>query len=132
MKRRSYLTAMLAMFAPVKGVFAQTAAKPAPIVLYCDISVDAAHESEMLKNFHTIFKPAAEKYPGYIDVKLLKLRTVIGGSAPANVNYRFQLTYQSEEMRQKWIHSDIHQKVWPTVENTLASKNYSTLLFDSK
>jgi hypothetical protein len=26
----------------------------------------------------------------------------------------------------------VHQKVWPTVENTLSTKNYSTLLFDSK
>jgi len=134
MKRRSYLTAMAAALpAAIAGwkAQAQTAARN-PIVLYCDLSVDPAREQEMLKNFHTIFKPAAEKFPGYIDVKLLKLRTVYTGSAPANVNYRFQLTYESEEARQKWIHSDIHQKVWPTVENTLRTKDYSTLLFDSK
>jgi heme-degrading monooxygenase HmoA len=131
MKRRSYLTAMLAATAGSRGVRAQTAAKN-PIVLYCDLSVDASREQEMLKNFHTIFKPAAEKFPGYMDVKLLKLRTVYTGAAPAGVNYRFQLTYESEEKRQTWIHSDIHQRVWPTVENTLSTKNYSTLLFDSK
>ena len=67
-----------------------------------------------------------------MDVKLLKLRTVYTGAAPAGVNYRFQLTYESEEKRQTWIHSDVHQRVWPTVENTLSTKNYSTLLFDSK
>lgn len=131
MKRRSYLTAMFGMAAGMKAVRAQQPAKN-PIVLYCDLSVDAAREQEMLNNFHTIFKPAAEKFPGYIDVKLLKLRTVYTGAAPAGVNYRFQLTYESEEMRQKWIKSAIHQKVWPTVENTLSTKNYSTLLFDSK
>jgi heme-degrading monooxygenase HmoA len=131
MKRRSYLTAMLAAIAGSRGVRAQTAAKN-PIVLYCDLSVDASREQEMLKNFHTIFKPAAEKFPGYMDVKLLKLRTVYTGAAPAGVNYRFQLTYESEEKRQTWIHSDVHQRVWPTVENTLSTKNYSTLLFDSK
>jgi heme-degrading monooxygenase HmoA len=131
MKRRSYLTAMLAAIAGGTGIRAQTAPKD-PIVLFCDLSVDASREPEMLKNFHNTFKPAAEKFPGYIDVKLLKLRTVYTGSAPAGINYRFQLTYQSEEMRQKWIKSDIHQKVWPTVENTLSSKNYATLLFDSK
>lgn len=131
MKRRAYLTTMFAAFAGAKSVPAQTAAKN-PIVLYCDLSVAPAREDEMLKNFHTIFKPAAEKFPGYIDVKLLKLRTVYTGSAPAGVNYRFQLTYQSEELRQKWIKSDVHQKVWPTVENTLSNKDYATLLFDSK
>jgi hypothetical protein len=131
MKRRSYLTAMLAAIAGGKAIRAQPAANN-PIVLYCDLSVDAAKEAEMLKNFHTIFKPAAEKFQGYMDVKLLKLRTVYSGKAPAGVNYRFQLTYQSEELRQKWIKSDVHQKVWPTVENTLSSKDYATLLFDSK
>jgi heme-degrading monooxygenase HmoA len=123
---------MLAAFAGTKAVRAQTPAKN-PIVLYCDLSVDAAKEQEMLKNFHTIFKPAGEKFQGYIDVKLLKLRTVYSGSAPAGINYRFQLTYESEELRQKWIKSDVHQKVWPTIENLLSNKtSYSTLLFDSK
>lgn len=131
MKRRSYLTAMLAGLAGMKGLRAQPAATN-PIVLYCDLSVDASKEQEMLNNFHTIFKPAAEKFPGYIDVKLLKLRTVYTGSAPPGSNYRFQLTFVSEEARQKWIHSDVHKKVWPTVENTLANKNYTTLLYDTK
>ncbi len=131
MKRRSYITAMLGAAAGMKRVSAQQPAKN-PIVLYCDLSVDAPREREMLNNFHTIFKPAAEKYPGYIDVKLLKLRTVYTGAAPAGVNYRFQLTYESEDMRQKWIKSAIHQRVWPTVENTLSTKSYSTLLFDSE
>src|ERR1035441_3497447 len=106
MKRRSYLTAMLAALAGMKGVRAQTAAKN-PIVLYCDLSVDPKREEEMLINFHTIFQPAAEKFEGYIDVKILKLRTVYTGSAPAGMNYRFQLTYASEELRQKWIQSAI-------------------------
>ncbi len=131
MKRRSYLTAMLAAIGGLKGLRAQQSAKN-PIVLYCDLTVDPAREQEMLNNFHTIFQPAAEKNPGYIDVKLLKLRTVYTGAAPQGVNYRFQLTYESEELRQKWIKSTVHQKVWPTVENTLSTKNYSTLLFDSK
>ena len=132
MKRRFYIPAMVAAFAGMKTVFAQSTAPKSPIVLYCDLSVTAAREQEMLNNFHNVFKPAAMKFAGYIDVKLLKLRTAITGSAPAGVNYRFQLTYESEELRQTWIHSDVHRKVWPTVENTLSTKDYATLLFDSK
>jgi heme-degrading monooxygenase HmoA len=131
MKRRSYFAAMFAAAAGMKTLGAQQPAAN-PIVLYCDLTVDPSREQEMLNNFHNIFKPAAEKNPGYIDVKLLKLRKVYTGAAPAGVNYRFQLTYESEDLRQKWIKSAVHQKVWPTVENTLANKNYSTLLFDSK
>ena len=130
MKRRSCLSAMLAGLAGIKVASAQKGKNP--IVLYCDLSVAPAREEEMLHNFHTIFKPAAEKFPGYVDLKMLKLRSVLSGTGPQSINYRFQLTYESEEARQKWIHSDIHQRVWPTVENTLSNKsNYSTLLFDS-
>ena len=46
------------------------------------------------------------------------------------MNYRFVLQYQSEELRQKWIASDIHQKVWGMIEATLRHKNYDVLLFD--
>jgi antibiotic biosynthesis monooxygenase (ABM) superfamily enzyme len=127
MKRRTYLKTVLAA---ATGTAVGNAAPAHPIVLDVDLVVDPAKEKEMLHNFETVFKPAAVKYPGYIDVKILKLRSALQGSAPAGMNYRFSLTYQSEEMRQKWIHSDIHQRVWPTVENTLLNKNYTVLLFD--
>jgi len=101
-----------------------------PILLHVDLSVEPAKEKEMLTNFETVFKPAASKQPGYIDVKMLKLRSTLLGKAPAGINYRFALTYESEELRQKWVASDIHQKVWPTIENTLSTKNYTVMLFD--
>jgi len=114
---------------------AVSAAAPAadtahPIQLHVDLTVDPTREKEMLKNFETIFRPTASKHPGYIDVKMLKLRSTLAGKAPAGVNYRFALTYQSEELRQKWIASDVHQKVWPTIENTLSTKDYTVMLFD--
>ncbi len=128
MKRRTYLQTMLAAGAASAAV---QAADPAlPIQLHVDMIVDPAKEKEMLKNFETIFRPAASKQPGYIDVKMLKLRSTLMGKAPAGVNYRFALTFQSEELRQKWIASDVHQKVWPTIENTLSTKNYTVMLFD--
>jgi hypothetical protein len=106
-----------------------------PIVLYCDLAVDPARETEMLNAFHQHFKPAAESFRGrgYIDVKILKLRSVIQGQpAPAaGINYRFQLTYESEEQRQVWIKSAIHQKNWPLIENTVLNKDYLVLLTDS-
>ena len=130
MKRRSYLSAMLAGLAGFKVASAQKG--KSPIVLNCDLAVDPAKEQEMLRHFHNTFKPAAEKFPGYVDLKMLKLRTALQGSLASGINYRFQLTYESEEMRQKWIKSDVHQKVWPPIENMLTNKaNYPVLLFDS-
>lgn len=112
-------------------------AKPSgggPIVLYCDLAVDPKREQEMLQYFHQNFKPAAEKFDGYIDVKIVRLRKVIqGGPAPAEgINFRFQLTYESEEKRQLWIASDVHARVWPLIENTLIDKGYLVLLTDSR
>ena len=129
MKRRTCLRTVLAA---VAGGAALQAADPArPIQLHVDLSVDPAKEKEMLHNFETVFRPAAAKQPGYIDVKMLKLRSTLMGKAPAGINYRFALSYQSEELRQKWINSAIHQQVWPTIEKTLTTKDYTVILFDS-
>jgi hypothetical protein len=127
MKRRNCLKTMLAACG---GAAVMRAAGAPSILLHVDLSVGPATGKEMLHNFETIFRPAAVKFPGYIDVKMLKLRSALMGAAPAGLNYRFALTYQSEELRQKWVASPVHQKVWPTIENTLTTKNYTVLLFD--
>jgi len=105
-------------------------AKP-PIVLYCDLKVDPARQREMLDHFHGKFKPAGARFKGYIDLKMLKPRQVIQGDPlPRHLNYRFQLTYESEELRQIWIASDVHKALWPGIENTLIDKNFHVSLFD--
>ena len=101
-----------------------------PIQLHVDLEVDPAKEQQMLHIFHTQFAPAASKQPGFIEGKMLKLRRTVQGSAPAGANYRFVLTFQSEEQRQKWVATPIHGKLWPTIEETLSSKNYTVLLYD--
>jgi hypothetical protein len=102
-----------------------------PIVLYCDLAVDPGREQEMLDHFHREFLPAAEQFDGFIDLKMVKLRRVIQGEPgpPPEVNYRFQLTYESEDKRQRWIASDVHGRVWPLIENTVMN-NYLVLLTD--
>jgi hypothetical protein len=134
MNRRTYLKTVLtgvgtlAMAGPAGLNAARAAASK--IQLHVDLSVDPAKEQEMLTSFSTVFRPAAAKQPGYVDVQMLKLHSALQGSAPAGLNYRFVLTFASEELRQKWVASDTHQKVWPTIEKTLTSKNYTVLLFD--
>ena len=129
MKRRTYLKTMLAGAAASTAAPAQNAQRP--IVLHLDMSVDPKREKEMLANYEKQFKPTVSKQPGFIDIKILKLRSTLAGKAPAGINYRFQLTFQSEEMRQKWIKTDDHQRVWPLLENTLTTKDYQVLLWDA-
>ncbi len=128
MKRRTCLKTLLAAGTAPAAV--GTAATAKPIQLFVDLSVDRAKEKEMLRHFETVFRPAAAKFEGFIDVRMLKLRTAVLGSAPPGINYRFELMYKSEELRQKWVNSPTHQKVWPPIENTLTTKNYNVLLFD--
>ena len=85
----------------------------------------------MLQRFHGPFKKAASQQPGYIDAQMLKLRSALQGSAPSGANYRFVLVFQTEEQRQKWVASAAHKKLWPTIEETLANKNYTVLLYDA-
>jgi len=124
MKRRTWLAS-----AALAGI-ARAAGPAHPIQVHVDMSVDPAKENEMLRRFEQDFKPAAAKFPGYIDVKIVRLRSAFQGKPPAGMNYRFVLTYQSEELRQKWIASDIHQKVWGMIESTMRNKDYAVLLFD--
>jgi heme-degrading monooxygenase HmoA len=118
------------MLAGACAINARTSPKDRPIQLHVDLSVNPAQEKEMLHNFHTVFRPAASKQPGFVDVKMLKLRSALAGAVPAGANYRFELTFASEEKRQAWVATATHQQVWPTIEKTLASKNYTILLYD--
>jgi len=130
MNRRTYLKSIAAAGSALRLSKAQAKEKPKPIQLFVEMQVDPAREKELLDNFHNIFFPEAKKHPGYISLRLLKMRQVIQGQAQW-ANYRFELVFQSEELRQKWINSPEHQRVWPTLERTMTDqKTYPVVLYD--
>jgi hypothetical protein len=101
------------------------------IRLYVEMDVAAGREREMLETFHNVFVPEAVKHAGYVRVKMLKRRTVLQGTAPAQHNFRFELEFENEELRQKWIASAAHQRVWPQVERCMTTlKDYPVVLYD--
>ena len=134
MNRRGVLRSALAATAAALGVgrfAAPVHAQTKHIRLYVEMDVAPAREREMLDAFHTTFVPEAVKHDGYIRVKMLKRRSIIQGTAPAAHNYRFELEFESEELRQKWIASPAHQRVWPLVERTMTTqKDYPVVLYD--
>lgn len=134
MNRRGIIKSALAATATAFGLgrFAIPAsAQTKHIRLYVEMDVAPAREKEMLEIFHNTFVPEAVKHEGYIRVKMLKRRTVIQGTVPSNHNYRFELEFESEELRQKWIASAEHQRVWPPVEKTITTqKTYPVVLYD--
>jgi heme-degrading monooxygenase HmoA len=134
MKRRSCLKAMLAAAggAVLPAVaFADTQASgDRPIQLHADLAVDPAKEQEMLEFFEQKFRPAAAQQPGYIDLKMLKLKSTLRGVAPPGTNYQFVLTFSSEALQQKWVATDLHKQLWPVIESSLTDKSYSRLLYE--
>ena len=101
-----------------------------PVQLHADLAVDPAKEDEMLRFFAEKFRPAAAQQPGYIDMRMLKLKSALRGVAPPGANYQFVLTFSSEVLRQKWIATDTHKQLWPILESMLTDKNYSRLLYE--
>lgn len=132
--RRGLLRSALVAAAAALGLgrFAtRAAAEGRHIRLYVEMDVAPARERELLDTFHRVFVPEAEKHEGYVRVKMLKRRTILQGTAPANHTFRFELEFQSEELRQKWIASAGHQRVWPLVERTMTTlKGYPVVLYD--
>lgn len=100
------------------------------VQLHCDLTIDPARAAEAEHYFETVYRPEAEKFAGYVDLQLLKLQSVLAGQAPAGMNYRFSITYQSEDLRMAWVRSDVHQVVWPKLQTYLTSDDFTFLLFD--
>ena len=110
---------------------ARAQAQTKHIRLYVEMEVPASREREMLDAFHGVFVPEAVKHAGYIRVKMLKRRSVLQGTAAPQHNYRFELEFESEELRQQWIASAEHQRVWPRVERCMkTTKDYPVVLYD--
>ena len=100
------------------------------VQLHCDLTVDPQRALQAEHYFDTVYRPEAMKFDGYVDLQLLKLQSVLAGQAPAGLNYRFSITYESEELRMAWVRSDAHQQVWPTLQTYLTSDHFDFLLFD--
>ncbi|MGH9719620.1 MAG: antibiotic biosynthesis monooxygenase family protein [Bryobacteraceae bacterium] len=125
MNRRKYIRTLAAAGAaaavPAQGVD--------PIQLHVDLDVAPTQQKDFSGTYHKVFRPAISRQPGFVDVKLMKLRSALAGSPPANSNYRLIISFQTEEQRKAWVATDLHQKVWPQMEKHLKSK-YSAILYD--
>ena len=101
-----------------------------PIQLHADLAIDPTREVEALHYFEVVYRPTASRFAGYLDLRLLKLQAAVAGSPPAGINYRFSITFTSEALRQQWVASESHQKVWGKLETFLTKRDYNSLLFE--
>jgi hypothetical protein len=71
MNRRTWLATLATLISGAIAPVALGEDRAHPIQVHVDMSVDPAREKEKLRHFEQDFKPAAAKFPGYIDVKSL-------------------------------------------------------------
>lgn len=125
MNRRTSLQVIAAATVATHG----DSAMAEPIQLHVELEVDPAKEADLVKNFKNVFRPTISKQPGFVDVKLLKLRSTPVGDAPKS-KWRLLISFQTEEQRLKWVAADDHQRAWPTIEQNLTGKKFSAVLYD--
>ena len=101
-----------------------------PIQLHVDLDVVPTKQKDLAKAFHEVFKPTISRQPGFVEVKLLKLKHAVIGQPPANWNYRLLISFQTEEQRQTWVATSDHQRVWPEIEKHLRGAKSGALLYD--
>jgi heme-degrading monooxygenase HmoA len=125
MRRRTCLKTIAA----AAGVSSLPAAAAPPIQLHLDLDVDPAREKKLVESFRKVFRPAISKQPGFVDVKLLKLRKALAGPTP--LPYRLLISFQTEEQRQTWVATSEHQRVWPAIEENLRGSKYTAMLYQT-
>jgi heme-degrading monooxygenase HmoA len=128
MNRRKSIHTLAA--ASAAAMFPLEAAPVNAIQLHVDLEVDPAKEKTLVATFKSTFEPTIRKQKGFVDVKLLKFRQDMTGKPPGRFNYRLLISFQTEELRQQWVASADHQRVWPEMEKNLTGQKYVPLLYD--
>jgi len=100
------------------------------IQLHVELEVDPKKEATLASTFKKTFEPTIRKQAGFVDVKLLKFRKAMAGAGPGKFNYRLLISFQTEDLRLKWVASADHQRVWPEMEKNLTGQKYLPWLYD--
>lgn len=77
-------------------------------VLHIGLPVKEGMNQSLEQTFANEFQPAISVQEGFGDVQLLH-------SLDAEASYCLVIAFEGQEQQQKWVASDLHQKVWPTL-----------------
>lgn len=91
--------------------------EPKAMVLQMDFIVSEENREAFERMYYSIYVPAMIVQDGYISSKLLRryskdLAREIEAE-PTEYNYQIQISFDTEENRQRWVKSDQHQIAWP-------------------
>jgi heme-degrading monooxygenase HmoA len=82
-------------------------------VLFVDMRVKPGSQQALEKTYTEIFHPAISRQEGFRDVELLRPNQEDG-------EWRLRIAFESHAFQKKWVALDLHQEVWPQMENYFA------------
>jgi heme-degrading monooxygenase HmoA len=82
-------------------------------VLFVDMSVKPGSHPDLERTYTEVFRPAISRQEGFRDVELLRPNQDGG-------EYRLRIAFEVHDLQKKWVASDLHQQVWPQIEDHCA------------
>jgi heme-degrading monooxygenase HmoA len=82
-------------------------------VLFVDMKIKPGSQQAMQKTYTGTFRPAISRQEGFRGVELLRPNR-------DGDEYRLSIAFESHALQKKWVASDLHQEVWPQMENYCA------------
>lgn len=82
-------------------------------IVHVEMNLKPDVEASLQKTFREIFRPAISAQQGFRDVQLLR---PFDGQGP----YWLTIAFETRELQQKWVDTDLHQDVWGKMEGHCA------------
>jgi heme-degrading monooxygenase HmoA len=83
-------------------------------VLHVELTLKPGLQRDLEKTFKERFYPAISIQDGFIAAQLLR-------SNETDTNYRLCLSFDRQASQQTWVATNLHQDIWPLVENLCES-----------
>lgn len=83
-------------------------------VLHIELKVKPGSQANLERTFLERFYPAVSGQGGFIDAQLLR-------SNDTDTSYRLCLSFDRQASQQIWVATDLHQEVWPLIEDLCES-----------
>jgi heme-degrading monooxygenase HmoA len=92
-------------------------------ILHVNLALKSGMAEVLKVTYQGVFYPAISKQPGFSETKLLRAKS------SKERTYRLVIEFKSEEFQKKWVATDLHQQVWPQMEQAMAQ--YSVEYFET-
>lgn len=79
-------------------------------VMHIDLHAKKEKEQDLEQTFADLFRSAISRQDGFRGVELLR-------SVDDATLYCLTIAFESPEMQQKWTTTDLHEEVWPVLQN---------------